>query len=160
MTKWISAISFEAWPQQHQLGDGQLRPAMVNDLEWPRGAGWPVLNFRQAMASVVDQVNECQWMLGHDFRNFMLSVVMPGHAIDPHADQMGPGWLTRVHVPLLTNPIAVMRFPNDTSRWDVGREWNLQVGEAYLVDISQVHEVRNSGTTPRVHFMFDVFPGG
>jgi len=166
MVEWLRSIPFEECPQQHPLGDGQLRPAMVNDLGWPGGGRGPDPrpSFREAMAAVVlhvgARIESPGWSRALRFENHMLSVVMPGHSIDPHPDLMGPGWQTRVHVPLTTNPSAVMRFPNDTSRlMSAGREWNLQVGEAYLVDVSHVHEVRNGGTTPRVHFMFDVFEG-
>lgn len=168
MVDWISAIPFEAWPQQHPRLGVPLRPAMVTDLEWPHE---DALGFGRAMSR-----SGILWELaaaladtrvvpgGAKFINHMLSAVMPGDVITPHsdyADAPAPaGWITRVHVPLLTNPLAEMRFPNDTSRMmTVGRSWNMQVGEAYLVDVRQVHEVLNQGTTPRVHFMFDVLSG-
>jgi hypothetical protein len=152
MAEWISAIPFEAWPQQTRLEDGKIRPAMVNDLRWPWDGLRP--SFRDAMGDVVDHVNEHPGLWGHDFSNFMLSVVMPRHSIPPHADQQSPGWITRVHVPLLTNPWAFFDVLEPERR-----RYQMEVGNAYLVDVSQVHEVVNHGATPRVHFMFDVFGG-
>lgn len=173
MADWISSIPFEAWPQQTRLADGQLRPAMVTDLAWPYYRP-DRKTFREAARFVVEYVMR-SWefleaamppldpgrqVVSFEIRNYMLSVVMPGHSIDPHADQQAPGWVTRVHIPLLTNPSATFIFPHDDSRLlTAGRSWNMQVGEAYLVDVSRVHEVRNEGSTPRVHFMFDVLRG-
>jgi aspartyl/asparaginyl beta-hydroxylase (cupin superfamily) len=78
----------------------------------------------------------------------MLSVVMPGHAIDEHRDEQPPEWVTRIHVPLATNPLAVMVVD--------GQPEHLPVGWAYLIDTRALHAIRNRGSTPRIHFMFDV----
>lgn len=78
----------------------------------------------------------------------MLSVVVPGHSIEPHKDQQAPAWVCRVHVPLTTS---------DRSAFIVGGEAHtLAVGMAYLVNTLVEHAVTNDGATPRTHFMFDV----
>lgn len=79
---------------------------------------------------------------------WMLSVVMPGHLIEPHTDGQPPYWLHRVHVPLLTNP---------ESRFIVGGvHHHMEIGQAYRVSTEVTHSVENNGKTPRVHFIFDV----
>lgn len=142
LVSWVTAIPFEAWPQQHKI-DHQLRPAMVNDAEW-HGMG------RRTDALVDRLLRELQ-VPGVDCLhayNRMLSVVMPGHSIPEHRDEQGPDWLTRVHVPLMTNPQAFIT-------WD-GCICRPEVGTAYLVDTRIRHAVANDGPTPRIHFMVDV----
>jgi hypothetical protein len=147
MVEWISAIPFEDWPQQTRLDDGKIRPAMVNDLGWH--------GFGHAMASVTQQVRTAWPAIGL-LNTFMLSVVMPGHSIPPHADQQEPGWITRVHVPLLSNDLSAFWFKG----WSGDIAHVMPPGGAYLVDVTQKHWVTNKGETPRIHFMFDVFGGG
>lgn len=135
---WIAAIPFEDWHQQHRLADGQIRPAMMTDLGWH--------GFGAMVAPIVES------LMGHfpgctpDQR--MLSVVMPGHSIEPHTDSQPPNWICRVHVPLTSNP---------ESRFIVGGDaHHLEPGHAYKVNTLAVHSVENDGTMPRTHFMFDV----
>ena len=134
---WLERIPLSAWPQQHRV-DEQLRPAMVNDMDWN--------DFGRHTDALVAEI------LGHfpgaSARNRMLSVVMPGHDIFPHCDAQPPGWLTRVHVPLVTNDRAVTLTQ--------GQTLHMRAGLAYLVDTRREHAVRNDGPTPRIHFMVDV----
>jgi hypothetical protein len=133
---WISAIDFGEWPQQHRY-EGELRPAMINDVNW-RGFGDHARSFvSQNFASV-------------SWRNPMLSVVMPGHFIPPHVDAQPTDWLFRVHVPLTTNPSACMFMD---------RAYHLEAGSAYKVNTEKRHAIVNHGETPRLHFMFDVHHG-
>lgn len=135
LVRWITGIKFADWPQQSKT---ELRPAMVNDLAW-RGFGeiaGPVVT--ELMAYFPSCVSH-QWML---------SVVMHGHSIEPHKDMQPPNWVCRVHVPLTTN---------DQSKFIVGGvAHNLDVGMAYRVNTTVEHSVTNDGATPRVHLMFDV----
>ena len=78
----------------------------------------------------------------------MLSCVMPGKFIEPHTDQQDPGWITRIHVPLTTNPKAIF-FSDD-------KPYHMEVGMAYKVNTLLKHAIRNDGDTPRIHLMFDV----
>ena len=136
LAAWIAGIDFALWPQQHRVDD-QLRPAMVTDLAW-HGFGDRTRGLMESLALLA----------GGGGYNRMLSVVMPGHVIPPHVDQQPDDWLTRVHVPLATNPDAAMIL--------AGREEHFEVGGAYLVDTRVEHSIRNGGKTPRIHFMFDV----
>jgi hypothetical protein len=143
LAAWIASIDFALWPQQHRV-DERLRPAMVKDLGW-QGFGERTDALVRHLGHAVLHLYKCQ---GGDADNRMLSVVMPGHSIPPHVDEQQPNWLTRVHVPLQTNPKAVMVL--------AGEEQHLEVGAAYLIDTRVEHAIRNDGPTPRIHFMFDV----
>lgn len=138
MADWIAGIPLTAWPQQNPP-DGELKPAMICDLNW-RGFG--------AYAQpIVDHV------MARYFQNCaayqqMLSVVMPGHDIPAHRDLQGPKWLTRVHVPLATNRRSKFIVDNVS--------YQMKVGTAYSVNTLALHAVTNDGKTPRIHFMFDV----
>lgn len=131
LAEWIQSIPFEDWPQQHRL-NGEIRPAMVTDLAW-QGFGDRTESLVQALAS--------------ETFGRMLSVVMPGHWIDPHVDVID-GALTRVHVPILTNDRAFMVVD--------GVSYGMSPGLAYTLDTRAVHSVKNYGDTPRIHLMFDV----
>jgi hypothetical protein len=138
LAAWISAIDFGDWPQQHRLAEGAIRPAMVTDLRWHDfGARTDAIVARLASQFVAAEPN-----------NRMLSVVMPGHRIEPHRDAQTPGWVTRVHVPIATNARAAFIVG--------GERHHLAFGRAYLVNTEALHEVVNDGQTPRVHLMFDV----
>lgn len=78
----------------------------------------------------------------------MLSVVMPGDNIPEHRDEQPDNWIARVHVPLVAHDKAVFRCG--------GEDFNMQVGQAYLVNTLAPHAVMNYGDSPRIHFMFDV----
>jgi len=141
LAAWASSIPLEVWPQQVREVPSELRPAMVNEPGW--------MGFGAACAPVAAQV------LAHTGGRaavHMLSVVMPGAGIPAHADRQLAAWCFRVHIPLFTNPRA----------WFIvdGENHHLQVGMAYKVNTEAVHEIVNAGTTPRLHYMFDVMGGG
>lgn len=77
----------------------------------------------------------------------MLSVVMPGHYIEPHRDEQPPYWRTRIHVPIVTNEYAWIIIEGVPHRFGVGF--------AYEFDTRKLHSIVNNGTTPRVHLMWD-----
>lgn len=138
---WISAIDFAEWPQQHRLQDGKIRPAMVTDLGWH--------DFGAVVDGIVPPIMAHKLFRGRAVAyQPMLSVVMPGHSIPSHLDVQIPEWITRVHIPLMTNPDAKLIIDNT--------EHHLELGYDYLVDVREEHAVVNRGETPRIHFMFDV----
>lgn len=138
LVAWVQAIDFAAWPQQRRLDDGQIRPSMVTDMAWH--------GFGDRAEAVVAAL--MAYFPGCSAYQRMLSVVMPGHSIEPHVDSQAPYWLCRVHVPITTNGL---------SRFIVaGRHYAMAVGMAYRVNTEVEHSVANAGTTPRIHFMFDV----
>lgn len=72
----------------------------------------------------------------------------PGVIHPAHADVQTPDWMVRVHVPIVTNPGAVIVMGDG--------EHHLQVGKAYRMNTLATHAVENRGKTPRLHFIFDV----
>lgn len=137
LVKWICGIPFSEWHQQRPV-DHQLRPAMMTDLSWH---GLKAIT-DPAVALLTGHFPGCS----EDTR--MVSVVMPGHSIEPHCDWQSPHWICRVHVPLTTN---------DKSRFIVGGiDHHMEVGKAYRVNTEIEHAVTNDGATPRIHLMFDV----
>lgn len=154
---WITAIPFEDWPQQSRLADGQIRPAMVTTkLHWH--------DFGLKMLDAHDGVGDALIARGHfsfGYYNDMLSVVMPGHSIEPHQDKQPFEWLARIHVPLTTNPKSVY-IAEDTKpappEFTTFKKYkfHMEVGKAYLINTLAKHEIRNDGDTPRIHLMFDV----
>lgn len=135
---WISSIDFEAWPQQHRLADGKLRPAMACDPYW--------FGFKARTDPCVDVL--MQQFPGCIADTRMLSAVMPGHEIPAHRDAQSADWRCRVHLPLLSNEHSLFLVG--------GTHHHLQPGKAYRVNTEAEHAVSNHGPTARVHFMFDV----
>lgn len=135
VVSWLAAIRFEDWPQQSLR---ELRPAMVTDPDWH--------GFGTVAAPIVG--NLMAHFPGCASFQRMLSVVMPGHRIEPHCDQQAPYWLSRVHVPITSNEQA----------WFITKSGPhcMLPGLAYRVDTQAEHGVVNDGETPRVHFLFDV----
>jgi hypothetical protein len=134
--QWIEAVPFAAWPQQHRLADGLIRPAMVTDLEW------------HSFGAVTDELVRSATPGALRERNRLLSVVMPGALIEPHTDELGADWCTRIHVPLTTNPDAMFISGDAVHR--------MPVGFAYEINTRERHAVWNAGLTPRVHLIFDL----
>ena len=137
MAAWIATIPFEEWHQQRPVGQ-PLRPAMMTDLRW--------CGFGAVSAPLVEAL--LQHFPRCAVHQQMLSVVMPGDSIPSHKDEQSPRWVCRVHVPLLSN--AESRFVVS------GESHHLEPGCAYRVNTEVKHSVENPGSTPRIHFMFDV----
>ena len=134
--KWINLIDFTEWPQQSRLADGQIRPAMVHG-DWH--------DFQEVTEPLVKSI--MQHITGIPAKR-MMSVVMPGHSIEPHTDLQADNWLTRIHVPLTTNDQSIFYIE--------GQPNHFEVGKAYYVDTRIEHAIENKGTTPRIHFMLDI----
>ncbi|MFJ5678680.1 aspartyl/asparaginyl beta-hydroxylase domain-containing protein [Streptomyces sp. NPDC093097] len=73
----------------------------------------------------------------------------PGTRSHRHFDmKYGPAWgVARLHVPLTTNPGAVLHLDGEEHRWQPGAFW--------FGDFSRDHLVANEGTEPRVHLVID-----
>jgi hypothetical protein len=139
MREWIQRIPLEKWPPQSFT---ELMPAMVNNLNW--------FGFGDYAIPLANGLIKDHFPHGSAYQ-YMLSVVMPGHNIPPHVDLQPNEWVTRVHVPLVSN---------EKSRFIVeGIPHVLSPGTAYTVDTTREHAVANDGLTPRIHFMFDIRKG-
>ena len=130
--KWIKLIDFKEWPQQSLT---EIKPAMVH-------GNWH--GFQEVSQPLVQDV--MRHITGIPVLR-MLSVVMPGHSIEPHKDLQDPNWLTRVHIPLTTNDQSIFYIE--------GQPNHFEVGMAYLVDTRIEHAIENKGATPRIHLMID-----
>jgi hypothetical protein len=138
LSEWIVAIPLEDWPQQKPHGVMPLQPAMMSNQTW-YGFGKV---FDPLVAGLLRRFPGCI------AQQRMLSVVMPGDAIPPHIDHQCPEWICRVHVPLTASKQSVFIMDDG--------EHCMEVGKAYKVNTEATHAVRNTGTEPRIHFMFDI----
>jgi quercetin dioxygenase-like cupin family protein len=77
-----------------------------------------------------------------------LFLLAAGQEHPAHTDEQPPDWVTRVHVPIVTNPRATVTTDDGTM--------HMEAGTAYRVNTRERHAVRNDGETPRVHLVFDV----
>jgi len=81
----------------------------------------------------------------------MLSRMKPGQSHGYHVDRQRPGWITRVHVPIVTNPQCWMMFEEED-----GVKVHFEAGKAYTFNAVERHAFANEGETDRVHLIFDV----
>lgn len=72
----------------------------------------------------------------------------PGQIHPAHTDAQPPEWVTRVHIPLQTNPHAVATTDDGPL--------HMAVGKAYKFDTTAPHAVANGGKTARIHLVFEV----
>lgn len=75
-------------------------------------------------------------------------VLEPGQTHPAHRDVQPTNWITRVHVPIVTNEDA-------TTIMDDGAHY-MEVGTAYRFNTLATHAVFNYGSTYRAHLVFDV----
>lgn len=83
----------------------------------------------------------------------VLNRVRPGQCHAMHTDHPDPAlFLTRVHVPLRTNPGCwhEFEFENHLLRF------HMEPGTAYTFNTARRHAFGNDGNTERVHLLFDV----
>lgn len=87
-----------------------------------------------------------------------INYILPGESIKPHKDNGGGitarhwflGGSCRIHIPLVTNPMAVMTSGNESK--------HLPVGAIYEFHNNLDHYVVNNGDSPRVHLVMDLVP--
>lgn len=82
-------------------------------------------------------------------RGVRLMALAPGAASPLHTDaKCGIPWGTvRLHVPLITNPGALLVVDGQEQRW--------QPGELWYADFTRPHQVSNAGDAPRIHLVLD-----
>ena len=87
-----------------------------------------------------------------------INYILPGESIKPHRDNGGGitarhwylGGACRIHIPLVTNPLAVMTSSEESK--------HLPVGTIYEFHNNLDHFVVNNGDSPRVHLVMDLVP--
>lgn len=82
-------------------------------------------------------------------RAVRLMALGPGVRVQEHRDgKCGFPWgVMRLHVPIITNPGAVVVIGGTEHHWDAGRLW--------FGDFDRLHYVRNSGGQSRIHLVID-----
>ena len=86
------------------------------------------------------------------FPKVMLARLEAGHRIDKHVDRGGSHpYVHKIHVPLETNPGAVLTVN--------GEDFHLAAGRAFEVNNLAPHAAFNGGEADRIHLIFEVFEG-
>ena len=86
------------------------------------------------------------------FPKVMLACLAAGHGIDRHVDGGGSNpYVHKVHLPLETNPGAVLTVD--------GEDFHLAAGRAWEVNNLAPHGAFNGGEEDRIHLIFEVFEG-
>ena len=82
----------------------------------------------------------------------MLARLAAGHRIDRHVDGGGSNpFVHKIHVPLETNPKAVLHVD--------GEDFHLEAGHAWEVNNLAPHGAFNGGASDRIHLIFEVLEG-
>lgn len=87
--------------------------------------------------------------LGTELRSVRLMALAPGVSVPEHSDTpIGlPYGYVRLHIPLVTNPGAVLVMDGTEQRWQPGTLW--------YADFDRSHSVRNEGDRARIHLVAD-----
>jgi hypothetical protein len=85
-------------------------------------------------------------------RSARLMALGAGAHIHEHCDgKLSYPWGTmRLHVPVITNPGAMITVDAREYHWEAGRLW--------FADFDRLHQVRNTGRERRVHLVIDCMP--
>lgn len=142
LVPWVMTIPLSEWPHQDRLSVEHPYPAMVTESAW-HGFGE---KFDPLVLGLMAQFPPSCTATGR-----YLSVVVPGQRIVDHDDVLGESWRVRIHVPMVTNPMARMWW-----RKDEANAVHMQVGTAYKINVEIDHGLANMGAEPRIHFWFDV----
>lgn len=138
--EWLHSFPLSDWPQQGRYGE-PIKPAMPTNLLWQ--------GFGVGTQKLVDEV--MSYFPGTYPMQRMMGCIMPGNDIQRHRDSQPPQWITRVHIPLTSNPKALFVMDDGPHHMDVGK--------CYRVNTEAYHAIRNDGDCPRIHLMVDVHEG-
>lgn len=136
LVRWVAGIDRLLWPDWEKPAS---RPAVVADARWE--------NMEKIVSPVIAEVMK-NFPDDHCATEPMITTVHSGDYVPPHTDDTHDGWVTRIHVPIVTNKDAAMIID--------GEEYHFLVGKAYTFDIRKPHAIRNNGKASRIHLMFDV----
>ena len=74
--------------------------------------------------------------------------LIPRQIIEPHTDAHESRCRYRVHVPIVTNPRALMTI--------AGEVLHMAAGQAYEMDPTEEHMVLNAGSADRIHVFWNM----
>lgn len=140
------------------LGDVDVSPLLT----WLQGgnAKWPPVKGGQpnrvhapaeALPIITTVLGWFDGPVTYDSYYASVSRLIPGQGHDYHQDPQQPNWITRIHVPVITNPLAWIAFEEED-----GRHVHFEAGKAYSFNTLKRHAFANDGLTDRVHLLFDV----
>lgn len=143
-----------AWSELGPV-DGELVAALARrQSEWPPVKGGQPNRVRLP-AEAVALIDAVLTMFAGDVtyseQTACLSRLVPGQTYEYHRDPQPPNWITRVHVPLTTNPGCWFMWQPDD-----GVKVHFEVGNAYSFNTLIPHNFGNDGEAERVHLLFDV----
>jgi hypothetical protein len=82
------------------------------------------------------------------FPRVMFAKMNPGTVIPEHIDGNTKGWIPhKIHIPIITNKDVIFSV--------LGTGYHFEKGKAYEVNNSGMHGVKNTGSTIRIHFIFE-----
>ena len=121
----------------------------AGDSAWARGQGetWAMVSDGNLPMDVIQPIIDAV-DIGGRVGTVLLTRLIPGQSHRLHVDQQKDDWLTRIHVPITTNPFCLMVFEDERVHFEVGK--------AYGFNTLAMHGASNLGDTDRVHLMFDV----
>lgn len=125
LAAWIESIPVHEWRR-------------LVDPTWMRASErtWPIAK------GLMEHFPECE------LSGVGLFLLDPGQEHPPHTDEQPPEWVTRVHVPVITNPKALARTEDGIV--------HMAKGIAYRFNTRRLHAVANDGDRPRIHLVFDI----
>ncbi|WP_010160728.1 aspartyl/asparaginyl beta-hydroxylase domain-containing protein [Sphingomonas sp. PAMC 26617] len=106
--------------------------------------------WRTLLAPVLAQAVRDYGYVRGVFPRVMLARMPSGGVIHPHVDaNPAAKWPHKIHVPLLTNDQVICHFG--------GADHRFAEGDAVEVDNLGPHWVRNEGSAPRIHLIFEYY---
>ncbi|URW76592.1 aspartyl/asparaginyl beta-hydroxylase domain-containing protein [Sphingomonas donggukensis] len=111
---------------------------------------WQV--WKRLLLPVMEQAIRPYGFTAPEYAKAMFARLGAGSHINRHRDGLGTNLRThKIHVPLVTNPLAMLEAG--------GRIVHLERGRAYEVNNIAPHAAQNDGTEDRIHFIFEVYEG-
>ena len=98
-------------------------------------------------SDILDQLEE----VGMHPHRARVTVLQPGQSMEWHQDAAADDYCVRLHIPIITNPDCAYEVQ------DAGFVHMPADGYAHLVDAAPMHRAWNAGSTPRVHFLAQVW---
>jgi len=122
-----------------------IEPLRDVDVNWVQG--FPESEWAERLTPLAQELTE-EFFPGCVMGGTGLFVLAPGQMHPAHVDIQPPEWVTRVHVPLVTNQHCT------ATMWDGFHE--MSVGKAYSFNTRISHAVSNAGDARRIHLVFDI----
>lgn len=109
---------------------------------------WPM--WSAAVSPVLETIGARSGYPEWDVAKVMFARLDPRSGFDLHVDSNASSRIPhKVHIPVLTNPGVMFTVG--------GEHRHLPVGRAYEINNLREHSVENTGPTPRVHLIIEVF---